>query len=129
MSRTRRLLAWAAATDSTFALERIDGRDVLVGKCIHCGRKLAVELDVSRPSAATVEHIVPRHHDGTDALENLAVACARCNSGKGVRLDARRRDDPTLEAVIQTLRTRRHERWREPPEAWQGRLGKRPEGA
>lgn len=115
MSRTHRLLVWAAATDATFELARVEEREVLAGKCIHCGRRLVVELG-GRPSAATVEHIVPQHHDGGNELENLAVACARCNSGKGVRLDARRRGDPTLEAVIATLQTRRRERWREPPE-------------
>jgi 5-methylcytosine-specific restriction endonuclease McrA len=86
----------------------------LTGKCIHCNRKLSLELDGSPVTHATLEHIVPRTHGGTDALDNLAVACFRCNSGKGHRLDARPPDDPTLQRVIGTLQARRQERQRLP---------------
>ncbi|MEM1417010.1 MAG: HNH endonuclease, partial [Myxococcota bacterium] len=112
MNRSQRLLLWAAATDREF---RVEG-DALVGRCIHCGRHLAVPLESPAASTATVEHILPRHHGGTDDLRNLAVACARCNSGKGVRLDHRRRDDPTLRRVVEALRAKRDARWREAPE-------------
>jgi hypothetical protein len=30
-----------------------------------------------------VEHIIPRHHGGTDELSNRAYACHRCNLFKG----------------------------------------------
>lgn len=30
----------------------------------------------------SIEHIIPRSHDGTDALPNLALACQGCNSHK-----------------------------------------------
>lgn len=30
-----------------------------------------------------LEHVIPRSHGGTDALTNLAIACATCNSRKG----------------------------------------------
>jgi HNH endonuclease len=33
-----------------------------------------------------VEHIVTRQHGGTDDLENLALACDRCNLCKGPNL-------------------------------------------
>jgi hypothetical protein len=33
----------------------------------------------------TVDHVVPRARGGSDNLENLAVACRRCNSRKGAR--------------------------------------------
>ncbi|MEM9861458.1 MAG: HNH endonuclease [Myxococcota bacterium] len=112
-SRSHRLLLWAAATDATF--ERRGDR--LVGQCIHCQRRLSVDLDPA-PQVATVEHIEPRTHGGTDAVENLAVACARCNQGKGKRLDHRKRSDPTLSRVIDTLRARRAERLRTAPEDW-----------
>lgn len=117
-SRTHRLLVWAAATDRTFKRREIDGRPLLVGKCIHCNRQLGVDLDPDGRQTATLEHIVPKNHGGTDDLDNLAVACERCNTGKGVRLDARRRDDPTLSRVIDTLAERRRERRREPPADW-----------
>jgi 5-methylcytosine-specific restriction endonuclease McrA len=35
-----------------------------------------------------VEHIVPRQHGGSDSLDNLAYACARCNRYKGPNLTA-----------------------------------------
>jgi len=117
MSRAYRLLLWAAATDRTFDVVVREGVTWLEGKCIHCRRKLALEVRAdARGGAATLEHILPKHHGGTDALENLAVACGRCNNGKGVRLDARPLTDPTLTQVLQTLRARRAERKREAPE-------------
>jgi hypothetical protein len=106
---------WCAATDSTFALAKLGDRRVLAGKCIHCRRKLAVELDGRPVSHESVEHIVPKTHGGTDAVENLAVACSRCNQSKGARLDRRAWDDPDLQRVIATLQTRRARRMRPPP--------------
>nr|WP_255216175.1 HNH endonuclease [Pseudenhygromyxa sp. WMMC2535] len=86
----------------------------MAGKCIHCKRKLAVDLTGQPIANETVEHIVPRTHGGTDAVENLAIACSRCNQGKGSRLDHRPWSDPTLQAVISTLRARRRARMRPP---------------
>jgi 5-methylcytosine-specific restriction endonuclease McrA len=113
-ARTRRLLRLAASTDRTFRPAVIDGRQALAGKCIHCNRAIVVALDGS-PSSATVEHIVPQTHGGTDDADNLALACAGCNSAKGRHLDHRRRGDPTLERVIATLRERQRARRRSRP--------------
>jgi len=33
-----------------------------------------------------VEHVTPRQHGGTEALENLALACPDCNLAKGPNL-------------------------------------------
>ncbi|MEZ4453945.1 MAG: HNH endonuclease [Nannocystaceae bacterium] len=115
--RTRRLLLWCAATDATFDRVQSGGRTVLVGKCIHCNTRHTLALDGEPLTRATIEHIVPKAHGGGDTLDNLAIACARCNVGKGHRLDLRRWDDPTLQRVITTLRGRREER-RRPPPAW-----------
>jgi 5-methylcytosine-specific restriction endonuclease McrA len=112
MSRTRRLLLSAAESDNTFERVNLHGRDYWVGRCIHCQSKVSVPLSVEEPANATLEHIVPKNHGGTDTPENLAVACARCNQGKGKRLDKRRADDPTLARVIATLQQRRSERLR-----------------
>lgn len=113
-SRQRHLLLlWSAATDRTFDWIEPQGRKALGGKCIHCKAPLVVELDPSRPSSATLEHIHPRHHGGLDRLDNLALACARCNAGKGTRLDVRPLQDADLQRVIAQLRARRQERWRE----------------
>jgi 5-methylcytosine-specific restriction endonuclease McrA len=115
-ARTRRLLLWCAATDSSFELARLGDRTVLAGKCIHCNRKLAIDLDGRPLGRETIEHIVPRNHGGTDAIANLAIACSRCNHGKGVRHDPRRWADDGLQRVIATLQERRAARMREPPE-------------
>jgi 5-methylcytosine-specific restriction endonuclease McrA len=115
--RTARLLLWCAATDRTF--ERAvaaDGRPVLAGKCIHCNSRHVLTEDGAPLTSATIEHIVPRAHGGTDALSNLAIACARCNIGKGHRLDDRPWHDPTLQRVIATLQARRAARTRPPPD-------------
>ncbi|MEM1032040.1 MAG: HNH endonuclease [Myxococcota bacterium] len=109
-TRTHRLMLWSAATDRTF--RRVE--ETLVGKCIHCRRRLAVSLRGTPVSAATLEHILPRHHGGTDDLHNLAVACKSCNNLKGSRHDHRSADDPGLKRVVEGLLARRRERWREP---------------
>ncbi len=111
---THQLLLWCAATDSTFTRTTVGGEPALTGKCIHCRTKLSVSLRGRPIGGASLEHIVPRTHGGTDAFDNIAIACTRCNAQKGTRLDARRADDPTLRAVIDTLRARRAERLREP---------------
>lgn len=100
------------ATDATFERTEIRGRPAWVGKCIHCQSHVVVGLDGEPIQRATVEHIVPRTHGGTDAIENLALACGRCNALKGMRLDVRRRDDPKLTAVIERLQQRRASRLR-----------------
>lgn len=110
--RSRRLLITAAEHDNTFAPTRIGERDYLVGRCIHCQSRVSVPLDESEPAHATLEHIIPKHHGGTDDADNLAVACARCNQLKGRRLDKRRKGDPALERVIITLQERRRARAR-----------------
>lgn len=115
-ARSRKLLLWCAATDSTFALARLGDRSVLAGKCIHCNRKLAIDLEGRPLGRETLEHIVPRHHGGTNALDNLAIACATCNQGKGVRHDPQRWQDEGLQRVIATLQQRRAARLREPLE-------------
>jgi 5-methylcytosine-specific restriction endonuclease McrA len=112
--RTRRLLLAAAESDATFARVSSRGGDYLVGRCIHCQTRVSVPLDVNERAHATLEHIVPKSHGGDDALENLAVACRRCNQGKGKRLDHRAWNDPKLQQVIATLRLRRRERLRAP---------------
>lgn len=112
--RNRTLLLWIAATDATFDLVSLREGRALCGKCIHCGSRHTLLVDGTPVSDATIEHIVPRNHGGTDDLENLAIACARCNGEKGVRHDARPRRDPKLQALIAQLQARRAERLRAP---------------
>lgn len=119
--RKQRQLLAVAATDRTFERKLLDGQQVLEGKCIHCQRKLTLLEDGSPLNGATLEHIVPKNHGGTDELDNLAIACARCNSEKGLRHDHKRSDDPRLQAVIARLRARRRERFRKPDDDASGR--------
>lgn len=36
-----------------------------------------------KSNSATVEHVVPRSKGGTDDMDNLAMACERCNTRRG----------------------------------------------
>ncbi|HEX2574095.1 MAG TPA: HNH endonuclease [Polyangia bacterium] len=102
------------ATDNTFHKSDHRGAEVWVGKCIHCNTHLVVGLDGVPISQATIEHIVPRTRGGTNDLENLALACARCNREKGIRHDPRRSDAARAQEVITRLQERRRQRWRDP---------------
>lgn len=113
-SNHRRILA-IVETDRTFERHEVRGRQVWLGKCLHCNSHLAVSLEGEPISRATVEHILPRTAGGDDALENLGLACARCNAQKGVRIDRLPTSHPKFVAMVERLRERRRKRWREPP--------------
>lgn len=114
--RTR--LLWVAATDSTFERMEQAGNTVLSGRCIHCRKRHVLTTEGEPLSLASLEHIMPRNHGGTNRAANLAIACKSCNGAKGRRLDCRRKGDPDLQHVVELLSARRRERWREPPEDW-----------
>ena len=90
-------------------------KGVTITSPVSDGVKFAATSDLTI-SRATIEHIFPQTHGGTDAIENLALACSRCNHGKGRRLDQRPLSDPKLQEVIARLRSRRQARWRESAE-------------
>jgi hypothetical protein len=54
-----------------------------------------------------VEHIIAKQHGGTDGVENLCLACDRCNAYKGPNLAA---IDPDSGDVV-TLFHPRRDRW------------------
>lgn len=112
--KQRRVLA-IVATDRTFEPSRHGTAAVWVGACIHCKSPLTIADDGTPISAATIEHLWPQRHGGDNALANLALACGACNRGKGKRHDTRSKRDPQLLAIVEALRGRRRERWREPP--------------
>ena len=114
--KQRRVLA-IVATDHTFEPSRHGVSPVWVGACIHCRSPLTIGADGTPISAATIEHIWPQRHGGDNALVNIALACGRCNRGKGKRHDVRNHRDPRLLEIVEALRTRRTERWRDPPDA------------
>lgn len=42
--------------------------------------------DPTRPlpaNAETIEHLRKKEHGGTNAIDNLALACRQCNEGRG----------------------------------------------
>lgn len=118
MGRHKRLVLEVCATDRTFRMLRVGGRSTALwcGKCIHCNTRLTVEPDGTPGPGVTIEHIIPRSHGGTDVLQNLALACARCNHAKGRRQDKLPGDHPDLLAMVARLQERREERWRDPEE-------------
>jgi 5-methylcytosine-specific restriction endonuclease McrA len=112
VSRRHLLLLAAAVTDSTFERTLLDGQRVWVGKCLHCGSKLVVADDGRAMGKATLEHIAPQAQGGTNDLQNLAVACARCNRQKGTRHD--HTPGEALDRLVAALREKRMARWRDP---------------
>lgn len=116
-STKRRRILDIVATDATFERTEFRGREVWLGKCLHCNAHLIIGLDGEPISRATIEHIVPRVHGGTDALENLGLACARCNQGKGSRHDKHYHRDARVRELVERLLERRRERWRDPEDA------------
>lgn len=116
-SRTDAVLS-VVATDSTFRPLCLTPPELgatntpWVGKCIHCNTSLVV-----RPSGetnATLEHIVPLCAGGSpDDPHNLALACAGCNNRKGIEHDQHVGRGGRADEVIESLRAKRAERWRE----------------
>lgn len=49
-------------------------------RCYYCGCEVFEERGWS--DSATLDHVVPRARGGTDARDNLVVACALCNEVK-----------------------------------------------
>jgi 5-methylcytosine-specific restriction endonuclease McrA len=114
-SRTKRhRVLEIVATDATFEKVLVRGAMAWVGRCIHCNARLVIDSDGETGALATIEHIVPRSQGGTDAPENLAMACARCNHEKGRRHDARGARDARAAEVLAKLQAKRRERWRDP---------------
>jgi hypothetical protein len=103
----------AAVTDSTFERMTLDNRPVWVGKCIHCNSKLVIADDGRALGEASLEHVWPQTRGGTNDVDNLAIACARCNREKSPH-DSGKNDG--LDAMVEMLRARRAERWRDPAE-------------
>jgi hypothetical protein len=60
-----------------------------------------------------IEHIVARKHGGSNAMENLALACHRCNLHKGSNLSGIDPDTGEIAALFHPRRDRwsDHFRW------------------
>jgi hypothetical protein len=55
----------------------------------------------------TIDHVLPQSAGGSDAPNNLALACRNCNERRGNRLEGR---DPVTGEVV-PLFNPRHDRW------------------
>ncbi|MGO3147097.1 MAG: HNH endonuclease [Leucobacter sp.] len=65
--------------------ERIYLRDA--GVCQLCFKPVDFAVHYMDSQAPTLDHILPRSHGGSDAPENLRLACRGCNSARSDRLD------------------------------------------
>ena len=54
----------------------------------------------------TIDHILPTSLGGTDAVDNLALACRNCNERRGNRVSAR---DPETGAIVATFHPRQED--------------------
>ena len=70
-------------------------------RCEYCG--LAQEQ--SPLAALHVEHVIPKKHGGTDASDNLALACIDCNLHKGSNVAGY---DPLTGELTELFHPRRH---------------------
>ncbi|MNK44983.1 HNH endonuclease [compost metagenome] len=60
----------------------------------------------SKRRLATLEHVVARAEGGTDNMNNLAMACSRCNNGRGDHFEAMEFYEMTVGLRPQRARTR-----------------------
>ena len=115
----RKTVLYLALSDSTWDCRG----EEWFGKCIHCGTRIRISQAGDLLGNTSIEHIVPRSHGGTDDLDNLALACAACNSTKGCLQDIAGPGDPGYEKMIALLRRRKAERAREFSPGDRARLG------
>ena len=74
-------------------------------RCEYC--RLRQEDEEENPFH--IEHIIAQQHGGTDALENLALACSWCNAVKGPNLSSIDPDSGELTRLYHP----RKDRWAE----------------
>src|SRR2546423_8290634 len=78
-------------------------RERASNRCEYC----LLHQDDSPLAVLHVEHIIPKKHGGSDALDNLPLACIDCNIYKGPNLTG---IDPQTNEVIELFHPRHH-RW------------------
>jgi hypothetical protein len=90
-------------------------------RCEYCG----LHQDHSPVAALHIEHIIPRKHGGTNAADNLALACVDCNLRKGTNVAGY---DPATGLLTELFHPRR-QTWHE-HFLWRGIVleGKTPAG-
>lgn len=121
MRKTKQKLLVAACQTDTEA-ELVDG--MWRTRCLHCRSALYVSDEGVTNNGATLEHIIPKSWfekraaadligdlSGPDDVRNLALACPRCNQGKGLGHDKAGPSNPRAREVVQALFTKRHARF------------------
>lgn len=124
-STLRKLLVAAVQTDTV--AELIDG--IWRTRCLHCRSALYVSDEGVTTNGATLEHIIPQSWfekraafdlivdlSGPDDVRNLALACPRCNQGKGLNHDKAGPSNPRAREVVQALFAKRQARYVAPDE-------------
>lgn len=67
---------------------------------------------------ATLEHLVPRGSGGKDALDNLVVACSRCNQKRGTETHQEHMDELAMKDKTSRRMPRRGYKWDHVLEQW-----------
>lgn len=122
-STLRKLLVAAVQTDAV--AELVDG--TWRTRCLHCRSALYVSDEGVTSNGATLEHIIPQSWfekraaveligdlTGPDDVRNLALACPRCNQGKGLNHDKAGPSNQRAREVVQALFAKRQERYKSP---------------
>jgi hypothetical protein len=86
-----------------------DTRQLVVRRARNCCEYCAIAQALIPFRSFHVEHIVAKQHGGGNGLENLSLACDRCNAYKGPNLAAI--DPPS--GVVVTLFHPRRDQWQE----------------
>lgn len=118
--KARALLLSAVQTDTV--AELIEG--TWRTRCLHCRSALYVSANGVAINGATLEHVIPRSWfekraaadvieglSGPNDVRNLALACPRCNQGKGHGHDKAGPSDARAREVVQALFAKRLERY------------------
>lgn len=116
----QKLLLSAVQTDTVAELTDGTWRT----RCLHCRSALYVSDEGVPSNGATLEHIIPRSWfekraaadligdlSGPNDVRNLALACPRCNSGKGMGHDKAGPSDQRAREVVQALFDKRQARF------------------
>ena len=77
------------------------------GRCEYCGVPEDATLAAHEP-----DHVIGEQHGGATALDNLALACFRCNRYKGPNIATRDPHDDTLVPLYHPCRDRWAEHFR-----------------
>lgn len=85
-------------------INKIDELIKLYGSiCCWCCKQL-------KRDEITVEHLLPKSYNGSDALDNLFLACKSCNNSRGNRLVPPKYSPQSIgnQKILECLKTTKH---------------------